>query len=208
MRSTYLNNAELNTLRATAFSVTTVYASLHIGNPGITGANEVTGGSYARQAVTFGAAASSAMSNSAALNFTGMPAVVAGTPMTHMGLWDASTAGNFLWAGPIGTQFIVPFTALNAGDVFTSAPNSFVNGDVVDLVDIFDGVLPTGVSEYTNYFIVTVSGLTYQVAATSGGSAIVLTGDGSGMARRIQPKIANAGDTVNVAIAALALTQK
>jgi hypothetical protein len=35
---------------------------------------EVTGGSYARQTITFGAAASGAISNNAVINFTGMPA--------------------------------------------------------------------------------------------------------------------------------------
>jgi len=36
---------------------------------------EVTGGSYARQTITFGAAASGSISNSASISFTGMPAV-------------------------------------------------------------------------------------------------------------------------------------
>ena len=36
---------------------------------------EVTGGSYARQTITFDAAASGSISNSASISFTGMPAV-------------------------------------------------------------------------------------------------------------------------------------
>ena len=39
---------------ADAPSVTAVYVSLHTGDPADTGANELTGGSYARQAGSFG----------------------------------------------------------------------------------------------------------------------------------------------------------
>lgn len=206
MRSSYLRNKELDTLDNVSFAVATAYASLHTGNPGITGANEATGGSYARQLVSLGAAASGASSNDVALNFTGMPAV--GAPgLTHVGLWDAVSAGNFLWAGTLGTRDVRAFTALNAGDVFTSPGHAYTTADMADLVDLFDGAIPAGVTELTNYFVVTPSGNTFQLALTSGGAAIVLTGDGSGMVRRIQPKLVNAGDTVNVAVAALALAQ-
>lgn len=208
MQSTALRNSLLDTLANTSFAVATAYLSLHVGNPGITGANELTGGSYARQLIAWSAASGGAKANSGALNFTGLPVVSAATPITHMGIWSAVTAGTFYWAGPVGTQFIAPFTALNAGDVYSSAPNSLVNGDMVDLVDIYDGVIPTGVSEFTNYFVVSVSGLTYQLALTSGGAAIVISTDGSGMVRRIQPKTANAGDTLSVAISALTTALK
>jgi hypothetical protein len=78
---------------------------------------------------------------------------------------------------------------------------------MADLVTIFDQALPSGVSALTNYFIVTVSGVTTKLSLTSGGSAIDLTADGGGMIRRIQAKTVNSGDTVNVAIGALTLTQ-
>jgi hypothetical protein len=207
VRSTYLRNKELDALDNVAFSVTTVYASLHTGNPGITGANEATGGSYARQSVSLGAAASGASSNDVAINFTGMPAV--GAPgLTHVGLWDAVSAGNFLWAGPLGTRDVRAFTAADTGDLFTSFGHGLLTTDMVDLVTLFDSVLPTGVSALTNYYVVSPTATTtFQVSTTSGGSAVVLTANGAGMVRRIQPKLVNAGDTVNIAIAALALAQ-
>jgi hypothetical protein len=206
-RSTYLLNAELNTLRAVSFSVSTVYASLHTGNPGITGANEATGGSYARQAVTLGAPSGGSESTSVALNFTGMPAV--GAPgITHIAVWDAVSAGNFLWAGPMGTRDIRAFTAAASTDILTVPGSAYsASTDMADLVTIFDQALPSGVSALTNYFIVTVSGVTTKLSLTSGGSAIDLTADGGGMIRRIQAKTVNSGDTVNVAIGALTLTQ-
>ena len=211
MQSTSLRNSLLNTLDNVSFAVATLYLSLHNGNPGITGANELTGGSYARQLVSLAAASGGSIANDVALNFTSLPAVPAGTPLTHMGLWSASSAGTFYWAGPIGTQKIIVFTAADTGDLFTAPAHGLVNGasgDMVDLVDIYDSVLPTGVTEFTNYFVVGGGAGTFQVSATQNGTAIVLTSDGAGMLRRIQPKSANAGDTLSVAISALTAALK
>lgn len=108
--STYTKNAILNALlNATSFGLAgDPYVSLHTANPGLTGASEVTGGSYARQQASFGAASAGAAANSGAVSFTGMPAAV----ITYIGLWDASSGGNFLWGGPItGTSKTV-----NLGD--------------------------------------------------------------------------------------------
>lgn len=108
--SDYAELALLNTIRNVSFAVTTSYASLHDGAFGETGANEVTGGSYARQAITWAAAASGAMSTSAQLDFTSMPAV-GGGGITDAGVWDASTVGNALWGGAVTTA-----KTTNAGD--------------------------------------------------------------------------------------------
>ena len=69
----------------------TFFASLHTAAPGTTGLNEVSGGSYARVAVTYSAASGGQMqiSSTATLN------VPAGTTVTHVGLFSASTAGTF-----------------------------------------------------------------------------------------------------------------
>ncbi len=63
------------------------------------GGTEVSGGGYARQAITCGAAASGATSNNAAITFTASGAAF-GT-VSHIGIFDASTAGNLLWWGPL-----------------------------------------------------------------------------------------------------------
>lgn len=97
---------------AGAFSVTTPYISLHTADPGETGASEVTGGSYARQSASFGAAADGAVANDVAIEFTLMPAET----ITHVGVWDADTAGNFLWGGALAAS-----KTTNAGDTFQIA---------------------------------------------------------------------------------------
>jgi hypothetical protein len=73
------------------------YVSLHTADSGETGASEVAGGSYARVQAAFDTAASGAVSNTAIIDFTGMPAAT----VTHVGIWDASGAGNFLWGGAL-----------------------------------------------------------------------------------------------------------
>ncbi len=70
------------------------YLSLHSGDPGTTGANEITGGSpaYARKAATWGTAASGSRTLSSAVQFD----VAASTQVSHFGTWTALTGGNFL----------------------------------------------------------------------------------------------------------------
>jgi hypothetical protein len=70
---------------------TTYYASLHHGSPGTTGANEFTGGSYARQPVVFGAASGGVIANNAALSWTNL-----GTSSAdYVGFWSAASGGTF-----------------------------------------------------------------------------------------------------------------
>lgn len=68
----------------------TLKVSLHTADPGTTGSNEVSGGSYARQNGTFSGGALSA-----AVNFTNMPAV---SGNLWVGVW--SSGGTFLWGDP------------------------------------------------------------------------------------------------------------
>ncbi len=88
---------------AAAPAITTVWMSLHTADPGETGASEVTGGSYARQSTAFDVASAGATANSAVEVFANMPAVT----VTHVGCFDASTSGNFLWGGILDSSQVV-----------------------------------------------------------------------------------------------------
>jgi hypothetical protein len=113
--SNHLENAIINaTLRNTSYtSPAAVYVGLYTDDPGEgnTG-TEVSGGSYARTAVTFGAPSNGVSTNSASVTFP----TATGTwgTVTHVGILDATTSGNLLY-----------YTALDAsksiasGDVFT-----------------------------------------------------------------------------------------
>lgn len=88
-------------LRNTDFTVpTTVYVSLHTADPGETGTSELTGGGYARKAVTFNAPSGKAVASSALIEWTNMPA---GT-VTHFGLWDSLTTGVFWWSNALNSS--------------------------------------------------------------------------------------------------------
>lgn len=87
-------NASLNGLDGTAGATNRVaYVSLHTGDPGTTGANEMA--SCPRQAVSWNSAAGGIKTNSNALGFSN-PGT---SPATHWGTWDASTAGNYTIGG-------------------------------------------------------------------------------------------------------------
>jgi hypothetical protein len=100
-------------LRGVDFTAATVwYVSLHTALPGDTGTSEVTGGSYARQSVTFNAAGTKATTNAAVLTFATMPAAT----VTHIGIWGASSAGTIWWQGALSAPKTV-----GAGDTFQIA---------------------------------------------------------------------------------------
>jgi hypothetical protein len=91
---------------------TTAYVSLHTADPGTTGANEISGGAYARQgpvAFTNAGNEPTVASNSAILTY---PAATApwGT-IGYFGIWTAATAGTFQGSGALTAS-----KAINSGD--------------------------------------------------------------------------------------------
>jgi hypothetical protein len=118
--SNYLENALINvTLRNTAYtSPTTVYLALYTSDPtdADTG-TEVSGGSYARQSITFGAPSNGVSTNSAAIEFpqaTGSWGTVA-----YIGIRDALTTGNLLYHTPLDVSKVIA-----TGDIFKIAIGS------------------------------------------------------------------------------------
>jgi len=79
----------------------TPYLALYTTNPGAgdTG-TEVTGGSYARQAVTFGTITGGSMSNTGVISFTGLPTAT----ITHWGVRNASSAGDLRVFGALNSN--------------------------------------------------------------------------------------------------------
>jgi len=112
--SNYLENALINaTLRNTTYtSVATVYVSLWTSDPTDAGSGtEVSGGSYARTAVTFGAPSNGASTNSADVTFPTATALW-GT-VGWIGINDAATSGNLLYHSPLDTAKLI-----DSGDIF------------------------------------------------------------------------------------------
>ena len=104
----------LNALRNVAFQNAALYVKLHtnVGDPGATGASNAAAGSTTRVVVTLAA------SSSGVLAITGTLPIWTngGTPETlgFISVWDAITAGNFLWSAAITTT-----QAWASGNTFT-----------------------------------------------------------------------------------------
>ncbi len=112
--SNYLENALINAvLRNTSYtSPATVYVSLYTSDPtDADSGTEVSGGSYARTAVTMGAPSNGVSTNSADVTF---PTATAGWgTVSHIGIHDASTSGNLLFHTPLDTS-----KTIDSGDIF------------------------------------------------------------------------------------------
>jgi hypothetical protein len=120
------------------FLVSPIYISLHTGRTGLTGANEVTGGSYGRFAANasfWGTAANRQIANRTLIQFTATPL----TTITDVGFWDSSSGGTFL----MGVTLNYPVT-LKAG----KAPFFDVGSLVVKLSANFSVYLANKLLEY------------------------------------------------------------
>jgi hypothetical protein len=118
--SNYLEDALINgTLRGTTFTApAAVYVSLHTADPADAGTGtEVSGGSYIRQAATFGAPSDGVSTTTADITFpqaTGNWGTIG-----WIGIWDADTTGNMLYHTALDAS-----KAIDTGDIFKIATGS------------------------------------------------------------------------------------
>jgi hypothetical protein len=112
--SNYLENALINgTLRGTTYTApTTTYLALYTSDPtdADTG-TEITGGSYARQAITMGAPSNGVSTNSAGIEFP--QATADWGIISYVGIRDALTSGNLLYHTALDTS-----KTISNGDIF------------------------------------------------------------------------------------------
>jgi hypothetical protein len=118
--SNFLENALINaTLRNTSYtSPSVVYLGLYTSDPtdADTG-TEVSGGSYARQAITFGAPSNGVTTNTAAIEFP--QATGSWGTVGWIGIEDAITGGNLLYHSPLDAS-----KTIASGDIFKIAIGS------------------------------------------------------------------------------------
>lgn len=118
--SNYLENKVLlHVFGATAYTApATLYVALFTSDPGETGSGtEVSGGSYARQTITFTVTANQA-SNTAAVEFP--TATASWGTVTYAAIYDASTSGNMLAYGALTTS-----KTIASGDVLRIPAGDF-----------------------------------------------------------------------------------
>lgn len=147
-----------------------VFVSLHTAFPGLTGADEVSGGSYARHAITWNTASAGNLDSS---NTPVIP-VPAGATVEWIGYFSLVTIGVYYGYSPLNAA---PFfyTVDTTGDTIDKVAHGLVNDNQVVF---YGGSVPGGLVEGTIFFVVNATSNDFQVAATQGGSAIVLTSTG------------------------------
>ena len=108
--------ARISTTEANQALATTgwSYVSLHTADPGTTGASEVTGGTYARVAVSWNAASSGSVTQSGALSIN----LPASTTASYFGVWSASSSGTYYIGGALSPSIT---TGSSAGVVTIAA---------------------------------------------------------------------------------------
>lgn len=169
---------------------------------------EATGGSpaYARQAVTWGAAAAEVKQNTNSITID-LPAGTYGFVTFYNAV--SGNTNNYRGYAPINNTvrgfFAVDTTLTN--DQFLSPSHGLSDGDRVLLFNVLGTALPTGVSEGTVYFVVNSATNTFKVSATSGGAAVDLTavGGGEGYFEKIIPETFGAQGQLTIAVGALTL---
>lgn len=108
----------------TSFTMPTAYVSLHTADPGETGTSETSGTSYARKSTAGSdwnaAGADGQIENAGTITFATAGSGGWGT-VTHFGLWDAATTGNFLGSGALGAS-----KTIDSGDTASFAASALV----------------------------------------------------------------------------------
>lgn len=142
-----------------------------------TGTNEVTGGSYARQAITWNSAASRSKSSSGNIDFP----VPASATVAWIGIWNsAGTVFRGMWPNA-GSDYSYQLDLTN-NRVY--AENIGLAND--DRVTFTGATVPTGLTAGTAYWVIGVTPGDpdyFQVAATQGGAAIDISGQPSADSR-------------------------
>lgn len=139
-----------------------------------TGANEVTGGSYARQAITWAAAASGALNSSNAPSFS----VPSGNTIRFVGFWETAASPD-TFEGMVPNQQTGDLTARRF--IVDTANNEIempAHGLAADTGVVFiGGTPPGGLTEGTVYYTGGTGGAdAFQVQTTQGASPFSAVG--------------------------------
>lgn len=179
---------------------------------GVTGAVEVSGGSYARQATS--AATWNTPTNSSGSEPAVTPAFISNAvaitypiatanwgTVVAFGLFDALTVGNCLTWDYLGNFRWLPFTCtLATPGVLTSPAHGYANGDPVVVTAKDGGTLPTTAGSWAG--VLTVANATTDTFT----AGVTTTSTGDGMVRKILQQSIPSGVQASFAISALNIT--
>jgi len=103
-------NSYLNVFRNTAYTaIAAVYVKLHIGDPGASAASNASAVTT-RNAIVWGAPSGGSMALSSLSGYS----MTTSETISHISLWDASSAGNFLQSAALSvSQAVINGSTLN-----------------------------------------------------------------------------------------------
>ncbi|HTY27933.1 MAG TPA: hypothetical protein VMD51_07285 [Mycobacterium sp.] len=174
----------LDALNGGTFTSIIGYASLHTAYSS-SGANELTGGSpaYAREAVTWNAASGASKTTASVAGTFNVPS--SGT-VAFVGLWAGTGASTFAGMGPNGGATQYGFTSVSGTPAtFTAPSSSYSANQTVVLFDSAGATISTDFTLGQIYYVVSPSGDTFQLSATSGGSGIGTSHLGAGIVQGV-----------------------
>jgi hypothetical protein len=172
-----------------------------------TGANEVSGGAYAREVMAMDAATGRTADNTAAESLS----IPASTTVQFVGIFDALTGGNFITMMPLGSTKALVGMATDAAENGAPADTLWVAGHGMaqdERVAFFsvDGTLPTGITEGVLYYVIgTPTTNSLQVSATEDGAALAITAAGSFIMSDAVPETYASAGTLELALGDLDL---
>lgn len=171
------------------------FLSLHTAYS-ITGASEVSGGApaYARKAVTWAAGANGEAVSTTASQIFDVPT---GTTIFYIGLWSLATGGVFYGMFPMTPTLVGQVEGESSDNKFYRRAHGYADND---RVSFFGENLPTGITEGTIYHVINTATDNFEVSLTQGGSAVVITVDGEGIAFMMVPEVFGGQGTYTVAI--------
>lgn len=192
-----------------------LHVSLHLTWPGA-GVSQATGEAaytgYARQAVTrdsSGWTDADGVGNSKNVAAITFPEKTAGSDETAH-FWgvgsDSSGAGNLQQVGHFGNDPIACIATTDDNIEVGTGHGLSVN-DKVMFYNTPNSTFPTGITEGTIYFVITVSSDTITISTTLGGGALDITVNGSALIAKIVPKLIEDGDEPKISASNLVLTE-
>lgn len=165
---------------------------------------EVSGGAYARVQINQDGMTSPFWNSHTAGTFDNNGDVTFAQATANWGtivswaIMDAAAAGNQLFHGLLGSS-PSPCVGLNTGDIFHARAHGFSNDQKVVFETIEGYTLPTGLTEGTEYFVISAATDNFQVSTTQGGGALAITADGQATVYLSQQKTVNTNDTFKFA---------
>lgn len=162
-------------------------------NAGTGASPEATGGSYARQAVVWAAAASAQKTGSSGTLTFDVPAGTYG----FFGLYNASTGNTSNYRGFIpfgGASALKGFASVDTtlgNDQLLSVGHGMSDADRVILSPVFAESIPTGLTEGAVYYVVGSATNSFKVSTSLAGSAVDITAVGGGEVywQRVVPEV-------------------